>query len=295
MKRTDRSAYELEELMGLSERARLADNEQVKREIWHAVSSGNPAMVEMVKRKLLARAARVIMSGHKYYVPANPEEVAGALEFGTEVYTGYPVGVNSNEGHFLLTGATRAGKTNLALLILARLEGRVPFWAFDPKRDARHLLRVRRDVYPLRLDEGLKFNPLRPCSEIPPKRWYQVFYDIFCQDEDLLSGSKAYGLELFDELDARGYKPAPTVFHYADLVRQEGKRLRPSSVRGKYNERLLTRLESLLSVFGEVYDCAAGMPLQDLVAENIIFETDSLDTAAAQLQIRLLLHSNFCH
>jgi len=60
------------------------------------MNSRNPAVVDMVRRKLLVRAAPVIMSGHEYYVPANPEEVAGALEFGTEVYTGYRVGVNPN-------------------------------------------------------------------------------------------------------------------------------------------------------------------------------------------------------
>jgi len=287
----DRVAWNL---MTLAARAGLDKSEHVRRLIHLAAVSGDGEAARLVRSVLEGYAIARTVSQHPYYIPVEAAEVAGPIQVGTEVYSGYRVGFHPAEGHMLVVGATGFGKTNLVMLILSRVMGELPFWAFDQKRDLRHLIRAHRNIYPVRLDEGLKFNPLRPFKRVHPRGWYQVFFDIFCQGEDLLSGSKAYGLELLDRLFNETPEPGPTMFDFTELVRAELKRLRPSTVRGRYAERLLTRLESLLTVFGDVYDCAVGFPMEDFAGENVVFETDGIDTLAAQFQIRCLLFANYC-
>ncbi|MFQ6099475.1 MAG: hypothetical protein ACE5O2_17215, partial [Armatimonadota bacterium] len=145
----------------------------------------------------------------------------------------------------------------------------------------------------MRLDRDFKFNPLRPFPQMRAKNWMQVLADVFCQPAELLSGSKAFALGELDELFMECPKPGPTMFDFLESVKEKMKKLRPSSVRGRYAERLATRLESVTSIFRDVYDCAVGFSMEDLIHENVVFETDGIETLAAQFQILCLLFANY--
>ena len=280
------------EFLELASEAGLERDPRAMRWVYWATRTDHRVLGQFVRETLGGRAAARILMQHGFAIPKSPAEVGGCIDFGYEVVTGARVGFNLDEPHLLCLGTTRLGKSNLALVIISRILGRVPFWAFDSKQDLRHVATRYPDVYPLRLD-GLRFNPLCPPAGMPSRNSYQVLFDIFCQGEDLLSGSKAYGLSILERL-FEGYPTRPpTMAEFRDLVAGELKKLRPSSVLGRYAERLWIRLESVLGIFGEVFDCEVGFPMDELVRENLIIEGDGIETLAAQFMIRSLLFANY--
>lgn len=280
-------------LMAKAQAAGLDSDEDFQRRIRIAALTGNQGLIHALERVMASRAVELLVAQHSYHVPHETGEVAAPILFGREAYSGYPAGFDLSEGHILVIGATRTGKTTFVLRVLPQIMQQVPFWAFDPKQDLRHVIRDLPSVYPLRIDRGLKFNPLQPFGTMFLPQWRQRMFDIFCQGEDLLSGSKAYGLGLIELLFDRTQGRPPTMFEFLDLVKNELAKARPGSVRSRYAERLFTRLHTLLNVFGQVYDCAIGFPVEELAQENVVFETDGVETIALQFQILTLLFSNY--
>jgi len=99
--------------------------------------------------------------------------------------------------HLLAVGQSGAGKTTLFYNLIDQLT--VPFWSFDVKQDYRHLIHDRDDLLVLPWKE-LKFNPLKPPQDVPPRRWAQVFAELFGHATALLSGSKNYLMQAIIQL-----------------------------------------------------------------------------------------------
>ncbi|AKH98654.1 putative ATP-binding protein (plasmid) [Halanaeroarchaeum sulfurireducens] len=121
-------------------------------------------------------------------------------------------------------GKSGAGKTTLFYNIMDQLS--VPFWSFDLKQDYRHLLHDRPDLLVLPWS-AFKFNPLQPPDGVQPRRWAQVFGEIFGHATSLLSGSKNYLMQqviklhqLYDVLDEAA-PPYPNLLELQLLIERD--------------------------------------------------------------------------
>ncbi|EMA15190.1 putative ATP-binding protein [Haloarcula marismortui ATCC 33800] len=150
-----------------------------------------------------------------------------------------------------------------------------PFWAFDLKQDYRHI----DDVLVLPWTE-LRFNPLKPPEGVPPRRWVQVFSEIFGHATSLLSGSKNYlmkkTVELYQlyNLFDRVSEPYPSLHELELLIERDG--INFVRKQSDYRDTLLNRLESMNLVSGTVFDCSQGYSISELLRQDVVFEFDGL-------------------
>ncbi|MUV56726.1 ATP-binding protein [Halogeometricum sp. CBA1124] len=156
----------------------------------------------------------------------------------------------------------------------------VPFWSFDRKQDYRHLLNQRNDLLVLPWTQ-LKFNPLKPPDGVPPRRWAQVFSEIFSHSTDLLSGSTNYLLKqviqlykLYD-LFTENSPPYPSTHELELLIEEE--KLNYVRKQANYRDTVLNRLETLNLTAGTVFDCSTGFTIAEQLEQDVIFELDGLN------------------
>jgi DNA-binding PadR family transcriptional regulator len=153
-----------------------------------------------------------------------------------------------------------------------------PFWAFDLKQDYRHLA-GETNLLVLPWSE-FKFNPLRPPEGVSPRRWAQVFVEVFGHATALLSGSKNYLLKklielyrlygLFDDIS----EPYPSLHELEVLIRKD--KINYVRTSSDYRDRLLNRLEAMNLLAGSVFNCSQGYPVEELLQRDVVFEFDGL-------------------
>jgi len=162
-----------------------------------------------------------------------------------------------------------------------------PFWAFDLKQDYRHV----DDVLVLPWTE-LKFNPLKPPKEVPPRRWAQVFAEVFGHATSLLSGSKNYLIKKIVELYRlynlfnRVSPPFPGLHELEILVKSEG--INYVRKQSDYRDTVLNRLEAMNLVAGTVFDCSQGYSISELLRRDVVFEFDGLSRDVQNFLMEIL-------
>lgn len=156
----------------------------------------------------------------------------------------------------------------------------VPFWTFDLRQDYRHLIR-RDPTVPVLPWQEFRFNPLRSPPGVPPRRWAQVFSEIFGHATALLSGSKNYLMkqiiklyELYDLFDAVT-EPYPSLYDLQVLLDQA--KINYVRKQADYRDTVLNRLEAMTLTASTVFDCSQGHPIDDLLTRKVVFESDGLD------------------
>jgi hypothetical protein len=175
--------------------------------------------------------------------------------------------------HFLAVGQSGSGKTTLFYSLMSEISK--PFWAFDLKRDYRHL----DDVLVLPWSE-LRFNPLRPPKGVSPRRWAQVFAEIFGHATALLSGSKNYLMKRIVELYrlynlfSRVSEPFPSLHELELLVKSE--KVNYVRKQSDYRDTVLNRLEAMNLVAGTVFECSQGYSIEELLQRDVVFEFDGV-------------------
>ncbi|MXR40066.1 DUF87 domain-containing protein [Halobaculum sp. WSA2] len=203
--------------------------------------------------------------------------LSGGVEVGRS-YSGFPVRLDE-EGlnqHLLAVGQSGSGKTTL-FYNLYREVG-VPVWFFDLKQDYRHLSQ-NHELLVLPWSK-LRLNPLRPPEGVPPRRWAQVFSEMFSHSTALLSGSKNYLLKSVIKL-YQAYNlfecvspPYPSLFELQALIEADSMSyMRKSS---NYRDTVLNRLEAMTLTAGTVFDCSQGYDLEELLKRDVVFEFDGL-------------------
>jgi len=178
--------------------------------------------------------------------------------------------------HLLAVGQSGAGKTTFFYNVMTQLP--VPFWSFDLKQDYRHLAQDD-DLLVLPWTE-FKFNPLRPPEGVAPRRWAQVFSEIFGHATSLLSGSKNYLMKqiievyktfnLFDEVS----KPFPSPHELQLWIERD--KINYVRKQSNYRDTVLNRLESMNLTAGTIFACSQGYTVDELVDRNVVFEFDGL-------------------
>ncbi|WP_239639913.1 ATP-binding protein [Haloferax gibbonsii] len=179
--------------------------------------------------------------------------------------------------HLLAVGQSGSGKTTLFYNLVSQLDK--PFWAFDLKQDYRHLLEEDGELLVLPWSE-LKFNPLKPPPGVMPRRWAQVFVEMFGHSTSLLSASKNYLLKqtvflykLYGLFVETG-EPYPSLHELETLIKKD--RLNPTSKTANYRDTVLNRIEAMNLVAGTIFDCSEGYPIEELLQRNVVFEFDGL-------------------
>ncbi len=203
------------------------------------------------------------------------EDLAGEFKIG-ENPEGNDIGLTREQlnEHILAVSMTGKGKTTFLYNLIETLRERsLPFIVFDFKNDYRHLAKKYEDLLVINWRD-MKFNPLEPPPEVSPGKWGEILADTFCHATDLLIGSESYFLEKLNELyeiyNVEEEGKYPSVFELKELVEMDA--IAPASPRFKYKERNQSRLSMFTGFSGEIFDCSSGIPLQELLDRNVIFE-----------------------
>jgi len=273
-----------ERLLEVVKQSDILDDEEVQKLVLAAGLSGNEHLQESASKAVLGKSVR-----HWKY-PFKQEAVFGGVELG-ETFQGRPFHLAQGDlaKHLLAVGQSGSGKTTL----LYRLMNEVgkPFWAFDLKQDYRHMVQENGDLLVLPWTEFC-FNPLRPPRGVAPRRWAQVFSEIFGHATSLLSGSKNYLMKkivelytlynLFDEVS----EPYPSLHELELLVKKD----KVNFVRktSDYRDTLLNRLESMNLVAGTVFDCSQGYAVDELLERDVVFEFDGLSRDVQNFLMEIL-------
>ncbi|WP_236544811.1 ATP-binding protein [Salinirussus salinus] len=247
------------------------DDEAVQKLVAAAGLSGNESIQSSASKAVLGKSVQ------QYRYPFDSGSRYGDIYLG-ETFQNQLFYLSQEDltKHLLAVGQSGSGKTTLFYSLMSEVD--VPFWAFDLKQDYRHL---SQDLDLLVVPwTRLRFNPLKPPEGVPPRRWAQVFAEIFGHATSLLSGSKNYLMKkvielytlynLFDKVS----EPYPSLHELELLIKkQKVNFVRKAS---DYRDTLLNRLEAMNLVAGTVFDCNRGYAVDELLKENVVFEFDGL-------------------
>jgi len=269
-----------ERVLDIARRYDILEDNEVRRLILAAKFSNNERLQGSASKAVLRKSIQ------KYRYPFDTDTQFGDVDVG-KTFQSLPFCLSQNNftKHLLAVGQSGSGKTTLFYSLMDELEK--PFWAFDLKQDYRHV----EDVLVLPWTE-LKFNPLKPPEEVPPRRWAQVFAEIFGHATSLLSGSKNYLMKKIVEL-YRLYNlfnqvspPFPSLHELDILVKSDG--INYVRKQSDYRDTVLNRLEAMNLVAGTVFDCSQGYPVEELLQRDVVFEFDGLSRDVQNFLMEIL-------
>ncbi|USZ77576.1 MULTISPECIES: ATP-binding protein [Halorussus] len=161
------------------------------------------------------------------------------------------------------------------------------------KQDYRHLASIEEESLLVLPWTELKLNPLVPPPGVKPRRWAQVFSEIFGHATSLLSGSKNHLLKSIIELYRlyglfeENSPPYPSLHELEQfLVSDSINYMRKTS---NYRDTILNRVEAMNLGAGTIFDCSQGFDLEDLLSRNVVFEFDGLSRDTQNFLMETLL------
>ena len=272
-----------EKLLRLADQGDILDDEEIQKLVLASGVSNSENLQDTASKAVLGKSIQ------QYRYPFDSNARYGDVYLG-ETFHNQPFYLSQEEltKHLLSVGQSGSGKTTLFYSLMQKVDE--SFWAFDLKQDYRHLAQ---DIDLLVLPwTKLKFNPLKPPEGVPPRRWAQVFAEIFGHATALLSGSKNYLMKkivelytlynLFDKVS----EPYPSLHELEFLIKKE----KVNFVRkaSDYRDTLLNRLEAMNLVAGTVFDCNRGYAVDELLKENVVFEFDGLSRDVQNFLMEIL-------
>lgn len=284
-----------EKLEDLAEKSGVQGLEEYEEAIKAAAVTGDEKLVERLQGELTDLA---IEDPYPFVQPA-AEEIKGAIEYGDELQRGVRAGFQPNDfGQMAITGRNQMGKTNLAKVLLKELiQQGMTVHVFDPKESFRGLINQLPDIHVLNLTEDVLWNPFAPPVENERLRkfWRSKVIELINELFDLLSGSGSFSQNAIYQLykKARDQDVYPTIHDLRDYVEARMEKLRVRSIRYNYAERVLTRLEAIISVIGDTLKPQVGFPIQDLAGENLVFEWGNASTRIERFLILSIFLSQY--
>jgi len=258
-------------LLELAKKNSVLDDPEVRKLVLAAGLSSNKRLQESVRKAVLNKSIE------QYRYPFDYSLEFGDVELGSTFQDqAFNLSQEDLTKHLLAVGQSGSGKTTLFYSLMSEVEE--PFWAFDLKQDYRHLA-GEEELFVLPWQE-FRFNPLRPPEGVSPRRWAQVFSEIFSHATALLSGSKNYLLKnivelyklygLFDDVSG----PYPSLHELQRLIEEDTMNfVRKAS---DYRETVLNRLQAMNLTSGTVFDCSRGYGAEELLQRDVVFEFDGL-------------------
>jgi len=271
------------DLLDLAKRTDILDDKSIQKLIAAAGLSGNEAIQNSASKAVLGRSIQ------QYRYPFNLVSAYGDIYLGETFQNRfYHISQEDLPKHLLVVGQSGSGKTTLFYNLMYEVEK--PFWAFDLKQDYRHLIQgLELLVLPW---TKLKFNPLKPPEDVPPRRWAQVLSEIFGHSTALLSGSKNYLMKkiielyrlygLFDQVS----DPYPSLHELELLIKKD--KMNYVRKTSDYRDTLLNRLEAMNLVAGTIFDCNQGYAVDELLSKNVVFEFDGLSRDVQNFLMEIL-------
>jgi hypothetical protein len=272
-----------EKLLRLAEHSGILDSEEVQKLVLASGVSNNEHLQDTASKAVLGRSVE------QYRYPFDYSPGYGDIYLGeTFRNQSFYLSQRGLTKHLLTVGQSGSGKTTLFYSLMQ--EADQSFWAFDLKQDYRH---IAQDIDLLVLPwTKLKFNPLKPPEGVPPRRWAQVFSEIFSHATALLSGSKNYLMKKIVELYTlynlfnKVSDPYPSLHELELLIKkQKVNFVRKTS---DYRDTLLNRLEAMNLVAGTIFDCNRGYAVEELLKENVLFEFDGLSRDVQNFLMEIL-------
>ncbi|MCF7875603.1 DUF87 domain-containing protein [Candidatus Bipolaricaulota bacterium] len=284
-----------EKLEDLAEKSGVQGLEEYEEAIRAAAVTGDEKLIDRLQGELTDLA---IEDPYPFVQPA-AEKIKGPIEYGDELQRGVRAGFQPNDfGQMAITGRNQMGKTNLAKVLLKELiQQGITVHVFDPKESFRGLINQLPDIHVLNLTEDVLWNPFAPPVENERLRkfWRSKVIELINELFDLLSGSGSFSQNAIYQLykKARDQDVYPTIHDLKDYVEARMEKLRARSIRYNYAERLLTRLEAIISVIGDTLKPQVGFPLQDLAGENLVFEWGNASTRIERFLILSIFLSQY--
>ena len=267
----------------MAKRSDVLDNPEVRKLVLAAGLSGNESVRSFAAKAVLGKSVQ------QWRYPFDGQTTFGDIELGKS-FKGNRFYFSQEDlaKHLLAVGQSGSGKTTLFYNLMYEVEK--PFWAFDLKQDYRHLIQgLELLVLPW---TKLEFNPLKPPEDVPPRRWAQVFSEIYGHSTALLSGSKNYLMKkiielyrlygLFDQVS----DPYPSLHELELLIKKD--KMNYVRKTSDYRDTLLNRLEAMNLVAGTIFDCNQGYAVDELLSKNVVFEFDGLSRNVQNFLMEIL-------
>jgi KaiC/GvpD/RAD55 family RecA-like ATPase len=213
------------------------------------------------------------------------DKIDGEIKIG-KVFQGdeelYDFGISKEElnQHMLIVARSGFGKTTLIVQIMRQLiENKIPFIAFDYKRDCRHLIRHFPELVVLSWRD-LRINPLEPPPSVSFQEWKQQFLNIFGHVQAVWHGSTQYLLEAIDKTieEKKGLVTLEDVYKKIVEANETTKKMQ------EYASVIETRLYGLLSKLGETINNERTLiDMEKLLQLPVVIELDGLGRDEASI------------
>lgn len=281
------SGRRIERLLRLVDEEQLLGDHQLQTLAKVAAVTNNDNLEERITQLFATKAVQ-----HRSY-PFTETPKLSPINLGTTPLQN-PVGLDDDalNKHLLAVGQSGSGKTTLLCNLYDQIDQ--PVWFFDLKQDYRHLAQQDDDLLVLPWTE-LRFNPLQPPSGVTPRRWIQVFSEVFSHATSLLAGSKNYLLKTLGELyrlyglfDERS-SPYPSLHELETLTSEDN--INYVRTTSNYRDRLLNRLEAMTLTAGSIFDCSRGYSIDELLTRNVVFEFDGVSRDVQNFLMEILFAS----
>ena len=242
-------------------------------------------------QKQYKKAVSMIMKSPQYIALVNdrnpfsyPGDINGLVQIG-QIHNPilkqtHSFGLNLNEvnQNLLLSGRAGSGKTTLLMMMLLQfIKMKLPFTVLDFKRDYRNLIRLS-DKLHIYNWKTFRFNPLAPPPNVDSIYWTQILSDVFFRSFFPNYSATASKAVFMDVLGSMLLKDNKLSFPEFDT---ELKKILTGKFSPKYKERVRTfrgRIKPMLQVLGDMFDCRAGFPMDELLNKNVVLEFDGVSS-----------------
>ena len=182
--------------------------------------------------------------------------------------------------HMLIVARSGFGKTTLIVQIIKQLiENKIPFIAFDHKRDYRHLIRHFPELVVLSWRD-LRINPLEPPPCVSFQEWKQQFLNIFGHVQAVWHGSTQYLLEAID----KAIEEKKRLVTLEDVYKKVVEANETTKKMQEYASVVETRLYGLLSKLGETINNERTLIyMEKLLQLPVVIELDGLGRDEASI------------
>lgn len=259
--------------------------------------SGVRLMYELARRKGIDPSRKDAL--YKYI---DPQKVAGPIIIGTEKYHGLPVGLCEKELGESVFIAGRPGTLKTALLetlCLQWIQLGNKIFMISQKRDFLGLVKVVPNCCVLDAQEDFEYNPLEPPCPSSANRHAQMIANVMRKNfGSFLSGEVSFYQAVdslykkFGVYDGKT-EEYPTMFDVLEYVQNQYTAQYTEAARAK--ERLIKRLSLLCQALNKTINCSRGIPIREMMENNIILLVDRLNPELRDFIVECVLISMFTY
>ena len=288
--------YNFEELKYLGERLGLG-----RPEVANCLekAAGNPGNIHVYKRHFLRllKNEGFSLSDLSIFSVNFPEQVdehgifVGNAIFGNGKTRGLFTSVESYQGHTLIAGKTRSGKSTLTKFIIPQFVERGIYpWIFDYENEYKSLLHTIDPEKLLILDLNTdRDNFLEPPPGVSPLEWESILMDIL-REQWLRDGSLNLAVDVLRNVNRNngvysGSENYPTILDVLDHLRTL--QFKTGTRYSGYHESLINRFRGFFNSMGNVQVCIRGFRMEDLLNKCVIFNLKGLSDLMKQFFVNL--------